>query len=492
MESSGKAATLPKYRGDDRLVAGIVLAVITFWLFAQTTLNVLPSMRADLQIDDGLSDIAVSITALFSGVFIVVAGGLADRFGRVKMTYAGLAMSIAGSLLIAASPRGTALFLISGRIIQGLSAACIMPATLALMKAYYDGAERQRALSFWSIGSWGGGGLCALLGGLVDATMGWRAIFWMSIAVALASWLLIRGTPESRADLHDSAQPFDWTGLIALSIAMVAFNVVVDQGSTLGWLDPVVLALVGAFAVALSVFVWTARHCSHPFVDFRLFENATYLGATLSNLLLNGVAGSLLIVSLLVQQVHGLSSLQSGLMTAGYLVAILTTIRIGEKLQQRWGGPRRPMLTGCAVTGCGILLTTLTYLSATDYIVAASVGFTLVGIGLGFYATPSTDAALSDVSDARAGEASGIYKMASSLGTAFGVAVSAAIFTALKTTDSLADMPYLATGEPDRIRFAAALALWFNVALVLFATVAIRLGMQKQGAASAAPVTAES
>jgi DHA2 family multidrug resistance protein-like MFS transporter len=491
MESSDKATTLPKYKGDDRLVAGIVLAVITFWLFAQTTLNVLPSMRADLRINDGLSDIAVSITALFSGVFIVVAGGLADRFGRVKMTYAGLAMSITGSLLIAASPRGTAIFLISGRIIQGLSAACIMPATLALMKTYYHGSERQRALSFWSIGSWGGGGLCALLGGLVDATMGWRAIFWMSIAVALASWLLIRGTPESRADLHDSDQPFDWTGLIALSIAMISFNVVVNQGSTLGWSDPVVLALMGAFGLALSVFVWTARHCSHPFVDFRLFANAAYLGATLSNLLLNGVAGSLLVVSSLVQQVHGLSSLQSGLMTAGYLVAILTTIRIGEKLQQRWGGPRRPMLAGCAVTGSGILLTTLTYLSATGYIVAASIGFTLVGIGLGFYATPSTDAALAHVSDARAGEASGIYKMASSLGTAFGVAVSAAIFTALKTTDTLADIPFLTSGGPNRIRLAAALALWFNVALVLFATLAVRLGMQKQVAAAAPPVRAE-
>jgi DHA2 family multidrug resistance protein-like MFS transporter len=470
----------PEYEGTDRLTAGIVLAVVTFWLFAQTTLNVLPAMRADLRIKDGISDIAVSITALFSGVFIVVAGGLADRFGRVKMTYAGLALSIAGSLLIAASPCGTAIFLMAGRIIQGVSAACIMPATLALMKAYYDGAARQRALSFWSIGSWGGSGLCALLGGLVDATMGWRSIFWMSIVVAAVSWTLIRGTPESRGEAGDSTQPFDWTGLTALLIAMVALNVVMGQGSTLGWLSPVVLALIVAFAVALVVFIQTERYCDHPFVDFRLFENTTYLCATLSNFLLNGVAGALLIVLLLAQKAYGLSSLQSGLMTTGYLVAILMAIRVGEKLQQRWGGPRRPMLMGCAVTASGIFLTTFTYVSATQYVVIAVIGLTLFGVGLGLYATPSTDAALSSVADARSGAASGIYKMASSLGTAFGIAISAAIFTALTATDGISTMRSLATRHPDPIRFAAAVALWFNVTMVLLAALVIKLGMPNQ------------
>ena len=120
------------YEGTNRLILGIVLAVVTFWLFAQTTLNVAPTMRDDLHITNSESNIAVSITALFSGIFIVVAGGLADQFGRVKLTYIGLSLSILGSLLIALSPPGTAMFLMAGRVIQGISAACIMPATLAL------------------------------------------------------------------------------------------------------------------------------------------------------------------------------------------------------------------------------------------------------------------------------------------------------------------------------------------------------------------------
>src|SRR6185295_8394597 len=223
--ASTTAAAVPRpYRGDDKLVFGIVLAVVTFWLFAQTTLNVAPAMRADLRISAGISNIAVSITALFSGIFIVIAGGLADRLGRVKLTNIGIVLGILGSLLIALSPVGTATFLMIGRVIQGISAACIMPSTLALMKAYFEGEERQRALSFWSIGSWGGSGLSPLFGGVVASTIGWRWIFWMSIAVALVSLLLLRGTAESKTE-STAHRSFDWTGLVAFVLAMVSLNI---------------------------------------------------------------------------------------------------------------------------------------------------------------------------------------------------------------------------------------------------------------------------
>src|SRR6185436_94836 len=214
------------YRGTDKLILGIVLAVVTFWLFAQTTLNVAPTMRDDLRISESLTNIAVSITALFSGIFIVVAGSLADRLGRVKLTYVGLILGVVGSFLIAISPPNTVIFLISGRIVQGLSAACIMPATLALMKAYFDGKERQRALSYWSIGSWGGSGVSALFGGLVASSLGWRWIFWISIIVAIFSFLLIRGTPESKVEYRQESR-VDWFGFATYFITVVALNIVI-------------------------------------------------------------------------------------------------------------------------------------------------------------------------------------------------------------------------------------------------------------------------
>ena len=474
MSSTTAAATADTHRGANRLILGIVLAVISFWLFAQTTLNVAPTMREELRISESLNNIAVSISALFSGIFIVVAGGLADRLGRLKITYAGLALSVLGSLLIAISPAGTVAFLMTGRIIQGLSAACIMPATLALIKDYFDGKERQRAVSYWSIGSWGGSGVSALFGGLVASSLGWRWIFWMSIIVSVVSFLLLRGAPESKVTSPDKRR-FDWYGFTSFIIAMVAVNIVIGQGSALGWLNPVVITLAVVFVVAAVVFFRVESRNPDGFVDLRLFNNKTYTGATLSNFLLNGAAGTLLVALSLVQQAAGLSSLQSGLLTIGYLVAILSTIRVGEKLLQKMGA-RKPMLIGCAITATGILLTTFTFLLAGQYMIVAFVGFTLFGVGLGFYATPSTDAALSNVPNEKAGAASGIYKMASSLGAAFGVAISAALFTSLSGLNtSFAPLSDLFLGRTDNvgIRFAAAIALLFNVMMVIVAIIAI-------------------
>jgi DHA2 family multidrug resistance protein-like MFS transporter len=140
------------------------------------------------------------------------------------------------------------------------------------------------------------------------------------------------------------------------------------------------------------------------------------------------------------------------------------------------------MLMGCAITGIGILLTTFTFLLVRQYMIVAFVGFTLFGVGLGFYATPSTDAALSNVPNEKAGAASGIYKMASSLGAAFGVAISAALFTGLSGLNtSFGPLSDLFLGRTDNvaIRFAAAVALLFNVLMVIVAIIAIAATVPK-------------
>lgn len=158
------------FEGNNKLLIGIVLSVITFWLFAQSLVNVVPILEDSFNTDIGTINIAVSITALFSGMFVVGAGGLADKYGRIKLTNIGIILSILGSLLIIIS--NVPLLLIIGRLIQGISAACIMPATLSIIKSYYVGKDRQRALSYWSIGSWGGSGVCSFFGGAVATILG--------------------------------------------------------------------------------------------------------------------------------------------------------------------------------------------------------------------------------------------------------------------------------------------------------------------------------
>ncbi|MEA5043745.1 MAG: MFS transporter, partial [Petrimonas sp.] len=170
-------------KGNDKLLFGIILGVLAFWLFAQTTLNINVDMAKDLGMETSMMNISVSVTSLFSGIFIVVLGGLADKVGRVRMIQFGFYFSIAGSLLVGLTPAGTASnpVLILGRIFQGLSGAAIMPASLALVKTYWEGKERQRAISLWSMGSWGGSGFASLFGGLM-AGIGWRYIFFAAAA----------------------------------------------------------------------------------------------------------------------------------------------------------------------------------------------------------------------------------------------------------------------------------------------------------------------
>src|SRR5690606_11937969 len=195
-------------------------------------------------------------------------------------------------LLIALTPDNlgglTSAMLLGGRVIQGLSAACIMPASMALVKTYYEGKARQRALSYWSIGSWGGSGFCALFGGLMATSfLGWRSIFWISIVLSVLALYLLRGTPESKSTRAPDAGHvrFDWWGLICFIIALLSINVYISQGPTIGWVSPAGIALIVAFIVFGALFLRIEMSKSNAFVDLSVFRNSTFTGATLSNFL---------------------------------------------------------------------------------------------------------------------------------------------------------------------------------------------------------------
>lgn len=243
MSATAPSAAAPAYHGTERLLWGIVLGVVTFWLFAGTVGTVAPSILKDINadptrpfIDINAMNLAVSVTALFSGIFIVVMGGVADRIGRVRIALAGNVLGIVGSLMIVLASGSLALpLLLGGRAIQGLSAACIMPATMALVKTYWDGKGRQRAVSMWSIGSWGGSGLAAIFGGYMATLVSWRAIFIISIVISLISFLMIRGTPESKADTTGRVYRFDAVGVLVFMVSMISLMVVLIFGSKIGW-----------------------------------------------------------------------------------------------------------------------------------------------------------------------------------------------------------------------------------------------------------------
>ena len=451
-----------EYNGTRQLLAGIVLAVITFWLFANSLINVIPTLQTSFGSYLSTISIAVSLTALFSGMFVVGAGSLADNFGRVRLTMIGLWLNIIGSLLIIITDF-TPLLLV-GRAIQGLSAAAIMPATLSLIKAYYHGNHRRRALSYWSIGSWGGSGFASLFGGIIATFLGWKWIFIFSIVVSVISLVLIKDTPESK-NHNTSTRKFDIVGLILLVIMMLSLNVIITQSAQLGLFSVAIVSLAVAFVLsAILFFIFESRKIN-PLIDFSLFKNRFYTSATLANFLINTVAGTLLVTNTFVQQGIGLSSFETGLLSVTYLIAVLAMIRVGEKILQEFG-PRKPMLIGTMSTTIGIFLMSITFFPVPLYIVSCIFGYLLFGLGLGLFATPSTDTAISNSPEEKVGVASGIYKMASSIGGAFGVAISGAIYSIFST---LFD-PKLGT----------MIGLWFNTMMAFTAYFIVWLTLPHQ------------
>jgi len=462
------------YKGNNRMLTGIVFGVLTFWLFSQSLMNVVPAVQKDMGLSLGVLNTAISLTGLFSGIFVVVAGGLSDRIGRKKITTIGLILNIIGSLCLILS-QGTVLFII-GRVIQGFSAACIMPATIALVKTYYDGCDRQRALSYWSFGSWGGGGITSFAGGLIATSMGWRWIFVFSIVLTLLSMFLIKDVPESKADVSKTSK-FDSAGLVVFIFVMLALNVFITRGSDFGWTSPISLTLLAVTVIGGWLFLKHVTSRANGFIDTSLFKNKYFTGATVSNFLLNGVAtGALIVANTYVQVARGFSSFQSGLLSVGYLVAVLSMIRVGEKLLQKQGA-RKPMVLASSLVVVGILLMTFTSLPNTLYSIVVFIGFTVLGIGLGIYATPSTDTAVDNVPYAKAGEAAGIYKMSSTLGGSFGLAISIAIYSAVEASGNIATAASL--GLVANVIFGV-LALFSVVALIPKQTVAKLVKKEKK------------
>ncbi|HEX2976795.1 MAG TPA: MFS transporter, partial [Bacteroidales bacterium] len=468
-----------QYKGNDKLLFGIILGVLAFWLFAQTILNINVDMAKDLKMETSIMNIAVSVTSLFSGIFIVVMGGLADLLGRVKIVKTGFIFSIVGSILVALAPTGMMAtpVLISGRIFQGFSGACIMPASLALLKTYWEGPARQRAISLWSMGSWGGSGFCALFGGLVAQNLGWRYIFFASAVISVLGLLMIKNTPESKIRTSGKGKSTDIAGISSFMIVMIALQVLVSKGSELGWTSMASIILIIVTVVSGAAFFKIENRKAAPFIDFKLFKNSIFTGATISNFLLNGVAGMLIVSLSLLQVGGGLTAQAAGVLTLGYAITVTSFIRVGEKLLQQFGH-RKPMIWGCLIVALSILLLLPTNLMRDTYKILAVISYTLFGVGLAFYATPSTDAALSNLPESQAGAGSGVYKMASSLGAAFGVAISAGIFTGLSTSDtpsSILDNVITFTGRQDNvaIRAAAFFALLFNLFMISVAIIAI-------------------
>lgn len=416
------------FQGNNRLLLGMVLGVLTFWLFYQSVFAVVPAIQKDLGMADTSLNAVISLGSLFSGCFIILMGGLADRFGRVKFTYLGFGLNILACLVLYFSRDEYSFGL--GRVLQGLSAACVMPATMSLIKNYYHGKERQRAFSFWSIGSFGGSGLASFVGGTLGTSFGWKSIFLLSIGISVLGILLVRGTPESKS--HEVASRYDYMGLFSCVLGLLALNLLITKGFRWGLsgADSIYTwsMLILLVVMALIFFKTEIRLKDKAFLDFSLFNNRGFNGACLSNFLLNVMAGKILVTNVYLQKGQGLTAMQAGIYSLGYVAMVLLMIRVSEHLLRKWGY-KTPMWLGALITALGAFGTSMTMLSPENYLTLVIFSYAVFGFGLGCYSTPAADCAMVNVPLDKAGVGAAVFKMASALGASFGIASGATVLT---------------------------------------------------------------
>lgn len=410
-----------------KLLTGIVLSILTYWLFAQAFLNIGPKIQTTFDASPDIVNISVSLTSFVTGVFMVVAGNISDKFGKVKLTRIALVLSIVGSLMLIVS--GNVVMLLLGRIVQGLSAAIIMPATISIVNDFFDGDDRQKALSFWSIGAFGGTGLSSFFAGALATFIFWQSIFILSIILSIVALVLLRKLPESRINKAETS-PFDYIGLIIFIIMIGSISFVITQGYKIGWLNAVTVILFVIFLICIYIFFKVERVKKVPFIDLDLFKNRPYIAAVLANFLLNTGVGVIALLNMYVQSGLKLTAFQAGLLTLPYLISLLLVIRLGEKSIKRFGA-KRAMIIGPIFTGLGVLMFSLTFFDTTLYIVVALIGAICFGGGTGLFATPALSTAVSTTPPEKVGVASGIFKMGSTLGGAFGIAIMTSIFTGI-------------------------------------------------------------
>jgi EmrB/QacA subfamily drug resistance transporter len=404
------------------VIATILGSTVVF--LDATVVNVaLPALSNDLGV--GLADqqwvVEAYLLALVS--LLLVGGSLGDQFGRRRIFILGLGLFGVTSILCAIAP-STAV-LIGARALQGLAGALLVPGSLAILAATFEGPERGRAVGTWTawtgiatvIGPAGGGAL-------VEA-ISWRAIFWVNVPLILVTmWLAHRSVRESvnpEADRH-----IDWLGIISSAVGLGLPVMALIQQPTHGWGDPMVYgSMIGGIAIFAFFLVWESRY-RHAMLDLSLFKVRNFSITNIETLVVySGLIGAFFFITLFLQQTAGYTAIQAGLATTPVsLILFVLSPRFGKIATGI--GPRLPMSIGPIVGGIGLLLM-MRVGSDPNYVTEVLPAILVFGLGLSATVAPLTATALNSVPEHQVGVASGINNGVSRVAGLLAIAILGAL-----------------------------------------------------------------
>ncbi|HEX4235824.1 MAG TPA: MFS transporter [Caldimonas sp.] len=344
------------------------------------------------------------------GALVLLGGVAGDRFGRKRIFLAGVAIFAAASLGCALAPAFG--WLLAARALQGVGAALLVPTSLALLGAAFDGEARGRAVGTWAAASAVTGAVGPLVGGWLVDTVGWRAIFLINLPVAaIAAGLAWRKVAESRSG---DAAPLDVAGAAlataGLGLLTYGLTVLAARGAAAAGIDTAAGAVAIAASVAcLGAFVAVEAHRKrHAMMPLALFGTRTFIGVSILTLCLYAALSGMVVLLpfLLIKRGHWAAA-AAGAALLPLSIAMGLGSRAAGRLAERVG--TRLLLTiGPLLVAAGFALFLRVDAGALRYAIDVLPALVLVAVGLTLSVAPLTAAVIDAVDAAHVGSASGV------------------------------------------------------------------------------------
>jgi EmrB/QacA subfamily drug resistance transporter len=402
------------------------LAAVSFGLFMimldNTVVNVaLPSIQRDL--GAGLSQLQWIVTgyALSFAALMLIGGKLADAYGRRRIFVLGIVVFTLASLWCGLADSGE--MLIAARIVQGVGAALMNPATLSIIAATFPPKERGMAIGIWAGVSALALAIGPLVGGLLTEQLSWHWIFFVNVPVGVlgiaASYLLIR---ESKDETHDS---LDLPGLATSALGLFALTYGLIEANTYGWGSARIVGSFAVAALALTSFVVIERRRRSPMLDLTLFRSGTYTGANVAMLLVAlAMFGVFFFVSLYMQNVLGYSAVEAGAAFLPMTLVVILVAPVAGKLSDVHGS--RWLMSGGMVL-LGLQLLYLSQLGTDASFWNLLPAFLVGGLGMSLTMTPTAAAATRAVPVHKSGVGAAVLNAMRQVGGSLGIALMGAI-----------------------------------------------------------------
>jgi EmrB/QacA subfamily drug resistance transporter len=363
----------------------------------------LPAMRAALKADAAQVQWIVNAYLLLLGALVLIGGSAGDRYGRRKMFVLGVVLFGLASLACALAPDVG--WLIAARAAQGIAAALLVPASLAILGATFGDEERGGA-----IGAWAGFGAVTtaigpVLGGWLVDHVSWRAIFLINLPLAAATvWLALAAVRESRDPEVDR---LDWLGAGLAAAGLGAATWGLTAAGQRGWTSPAVWAALVLGAVLLGLFVVSQAREKRPMMPLSLYRSRTFSGANLLTLALYfGLTGALFFLPFELIARHGYSAAAAGAALLPFSLVMGTLSGVAGKAADRFGA--RPLLTvGPILAGIGFGLLGAPWVGS-GYWTGVLPAVLVLAIGMTISVAPLTSTVMGAVGASHAGVASGV------------------------------------------------------------------------------------